>query len=147
MKILSKAEVIKVLQETGIRFSPIDCLDLDDDAYFITSRKRGREFLQVSKVDEIRYLKRYFDCDDFRDVLYGEGSYYGICIGSVRGKVKGREGLHAFNIIVVENFLGNLEVWVVEPQDDSLYDHEEIEYITEGTIKSGRPEMIRLEKE
>lgn len=87
-------------------------------------------FLKKDNIDEYKYVKEGFDCDDFAKVLLGRekewyrfntqevGSTFGIVFGDIRGsETDTQQRAHAVNVFIDQDG----QMWLVEPQNDSIF--------------------------
>lgn len=91
---------------------------MSDEYYLKESKKALAEFLVKDFTDKYIYTKEITDCDDFSFRLMGNASFgdlEGTAFGILWAKVP--NGSHAVNCFVDNN----LEVWIIEPQSDSIF--------------------------
>ena len=86
---------------------------LSDGEFALFPKREIKRFLEWSKTDELKYVKTFFDCEQFSDVVHGEMSLPGWARAAfgIAWSVK-----HAFNVFVD----ADKELWVIEPQTDNM---------------------------
>ena len=90
---------------------------LSDAKYKTTTKKEIERYLKYDLTDTWDYVPEYFDCDNSSYSLMGHLSnpdWGCLTFGIVWTKVPG--GAHAVNCFIDNNG----EVWIVEPQTDSI---------------------------
>lgn len=103
---------------------------LADGKYGCYSIDDLKKLLESNEIDEIKYIKQKFDCDDFATALLGRekkwwhsqdvpdvGSSFGMVHGDIRKSEDDTESRpHAVNFLVDHEG----EVWLIEPQNDKI---------------------------
>ncbi|NPA98167.1 MAG: hypothetical protein GXO43_02200 [Crenarchaeota archaeon] len=118
---MSYDEVDKILQSEIPANVEVGAL-LMDDSYYIPSKALFEAVDRTGVQKFLEYRKDVFDCDDFAWAFkaYASEAFLLNSVGFVVGKVRmpnGEEGLHAWNIALVEEH-GKTVVYTVEPQTD-----------------------------
>jgi len=83
--------------------------------YRVIQKEDMEKFLAKDKTDRKQYLQEFYDCDDFSLVLAGRVNLW---FPNAFGILWRSQPPHAMNVFVDSHF----KVWLVEPQDDSLYE-------------------------
>jgi len=96
---------------------------LSDSVYICLDKAYAENLLRGNRVDELRYVKEFGDCDDFAEALVGSLTrdhwVFGYAIGELWFFTR-RYG-HAVNW-----FFDGAEIWLIEPQNDGIYKWEDI---------------------
>jgi len=89
------------------------------DKYYMTAPfSEFQRFVSWSGVDKYIYVPEYYDCDDFSFALFGAitiPKWSALTFGIIFTETP--RGAHAVNFFVDKN----REVWIVEPQNDSIF--------------------------
>lgn len=105
--------------ELAVAYSHIRNLHLVllDKKYRVASADAVKLYLEWSKIDKLRYISEYFDCEDFACSLRAEARLK-IKLNSV-GEIDDLSGGHAYVAIVVHDGENTpLRIIVIEPQSD-----------------------------
>ena len=89
-----------------------------DAEYKLAPFNEYQRFLHWNQVDKRLYIKEFYDCDDFSFQLMGDIQIPGwsaLAFGILWTDVPG--GGHAVNFFIDTN----RDVWIVEPQSDSIF--------------------------
>lgn len=115
---ISAKRAWSVIHSSFRNFQP---LNTDRNVRCFKTLKDLYRFLQYSKLNTIRYVAEYWDCDDFAQALKAQAHrHYRINgIGYVIDHAAG----HAYNLAV----LGDGQLVVIEPQSDRVFKFEEIQ--------------------
>jgi len=83
--------------------------------YRLIPKEDMEKFLGKDKTDRKEYVKEFYDCDDFSLVLAGRVNLW---FPNAFGILWLSQPPHAMNVFIDTH----LKVWLVEPQDDSMYE-------------------------
>ena len=112
---ITSSDLIEILNN---KFPNI-MIGISDSKYKLCSKDNIEDFLKVDQTNNFSYIEDYRDCDDYAFILLGEikkSSFGPIPFGFAW--VDTNSGFHAVNIFLDEE----RDLYVVEPQDDSIFD-------------------------
>jgi hypothetical protein len=133
-------QVINAINNSCVTIAFQGCLEPQDVAFLVPFSWEIDEFLKINPVDRGEYIAQWHDCDDFSSELYGDASRAGVLMADVHVRIVGMQTTHRCNLTVQRNnWSGEFEVRVIEPQTDGTYQNKDVT-ILKGTIKSGRPQ-------
>ena len=92
-----------------------------DHPYKLFPKEDIRRFLDWSKVDGLKHVEHFFDCEDSSRRLLGEISMPGWAQGAFG---KAFTAYHVFNVFVD----ADKELYIIEPQTDQMWKLEEIKH-------------------
>jgi len=121
LRTLTKSSVIRNIS----RYFPDAEIFGADDKYSLISKESVKKFLLDTKVDRVEYKPESNDCDEYSLILlsrfleWGRQLDHRIAVGELW--VDTARGKHALNLVLVWGDSNQTELWIIEPQRDTIY--------------------------
>lgn len=118
-KVVTQADLRKFFDGLGLTN-----VSMADGKYWLATREKWEEIIEIDWTDAKEYVSSRYDCDNFAATFSARAAeVYGLnSAGEAWGTYKENETLnaagHVFTAIVTTDMLGNLSLYVLEPQTD-----------------------------